>query len=203
MRGVTLRTELNRPPGTRLNIPPEVVDNCVDDSTFLSIMGAFPTGVTVVTTLDEQGRPCGLTCSAACSLSKTPPLLLVCVHNHSSVLKAILHGRQFMVNFLRDKRESTSSLFASQQEDRFTSVNWRPSRRGGLPLLPLDTIAYAECSVVGAIEAGDHTVLIGAIVDGQAQEDVPGPLMYWSRQYMSGPADEDAFAAALTLATEG
>jgi flavin reductase (NADH) len=186
-----------------LHIPHDLIAQCVDDATFLSIMGAFPSGVTVVTTLDEDDLPCGLTCSATCSLSKTPPMLLICIHNHSRVLKAILRRQQFAVNFLRDNTESTSSLFASQQDDRFRSVVWQSSRLNGLPWMPLDTIAYAECRMVGAIKAGDHMVVIGAIVDGQALGDTVSPLMYWRRRYGRWPLDEDIVTAGLTVATEG
>ena len=187
----------------RLRLSAEFVADCVDEGTFLSIMSAFPTGVTVVTTLDAQGRPCGLTCSAACSLSKSPPMLLVCIHNASRVLRAILHCDRFIVNFLRDNRESISSLFASQECDRFSSVSWRPSRLGGLPWLLNDTIAYSECRLASAVQAGDHTVLISAILDGQVLGDTVGPLMYWRRSYGRWPTEEDAITMALSLAAEG
>lgn len=190
-------------PDNQLEIPAEVAAACVDDDTFRSIMSAFPTGVTVVTTLDEQDRPCGLTCSAACSVSRTPPLLLVCLHSHSRVLAAIRRRECFGVNFLRDNRAATSALFAARNPDRFGLVAWRPSRLGGLPLLPADTIAYAECRLVGTLAAGDHTALVGAIVDGRAEGDTLGPLMYWRRRYGGWPVDEDELTTALTLATEG
>ncbi|GAA4545563.1 flavin reductase family protein [Amycolatopsis samaneae] len=190
-------------PRTHLDIPPGVLGSCIDGDRFRAIMSAFPSGVTVVTTVDEQDRPLGLTCSAACSVSQTPPLLLTCLHSASRVLTAILAGRRLLVNFLRDNREATSTRFATRQEDRFSSVAWRPAPGSGLPWLYRDTIAYADCALVGALDAGDHTVLLGAIVDGQAPEETFGPLMYWRRQYGRWPVGEDAVTAALTMATEG
>ncbi|MGK5550300.1 flavin reductase family protein [Actinomadura kijaniata] len=190
-------------PRIRLEPPTAPDGGFVDPPTFLSIMGALPTGVTVVTTLDGRGDPTGLTCSAMCSLSKEPPLLLVCIHRRSRVLGAILERDRFLVNVLRDERESTSSLFASTVADRFSSVVWRPSPSGGLPWMPEDTIAYVECQVAAAIEAGDHTLLIGAMIDGAASRDACGPLMYWRRRYGRWPDEEDPFTAALTMATEG
>jgi flavin reductase (DIM6/NTAB) family NADH-FMN oxidoreductase RutF len=179
-----------------------VPEATVDPQTFRSIMSAFPSGVTVVTTVDGDGRPMGVTCSAACSVSQDPPLLLVCLHRASSVLTALVAGGGFVVNFLRDNREDTSALFASRSDDRFASVLWEPSPHSGLPWLPLDTVAHAECRVVRTVEAGDHTVVFGAIVHGDAH-DARGPLMYWRRRYGGWPAEEDTMAVALTHATEG
>lgn len=190
-----------KPGQLKISGPP--AEDAVDPDVFRSIMSAFPSGVTVVTTLDHTGRPLGLTCSAACSVSLSPPLLLACIHRESHVLQAITADGRFIVNFLRDSREWISSLFASKQADRFRSVSWQPSRQSGLPWLPVDTIAFADCRVAGVIEAGDHTIVIGAVVDGHAAGSSAGPLMYWRRQYGHWPAGEDLVSAALTLATEG
>ncbi|WP_329352348.1 flavin reductase family protein [Streptomyces sp. NBC_01261] len=169
----------------------------VDTETFRAVMGALPTGVTVVTTLDSQGGPCGFTCSAACSVSQEPPLLLVCVNSRSKVLREILGTGALAVNVLRDSREWVSSHFASRAEDRFAEVAWEPTGTLGLPWLADHTVAYAECRLHSAITAGDHTVVIGTIVGGAARQS-HGPLMYWRREYAGWPTGPD-----LTLATEG
>ncbi len=174
----------------------------VDPETFRSIMSAFPSGVTVVTTLDSAGAPVGVTCSAACSVSQEPPLLLVCLHRASSVLAALVERGGFVVNFLRDNSAETSALFASRTGDRFASVPWEAQPRSGLPWLPWDTVAHAECQVVRTVEAGDHVVVLGAITQGAAHE-ARGPLLYWRRRYGTWPAEEDTMAVALTHATEG
>jgi flavin reductase (DIM6/NTAB) family NADH-FMN oxidoreductase RutF len=78
-------------------------------------MGAFPTGVTIVTTLDERGQPKGLTSNAVCSVSPDPPLLLVCVDQCSNTLPALQHTRRFVVNYLVAGRGELSNLFASKE----------------------------------------------------------------------------------------
>lgn len=186
-----------------VRVPPEVAGACLDAGTFRSVMGAFPSGVTVVTTLGTDGVPLGVTCSATCSVSLDPPLLLVCLNRNSRVLGALVDRAQFIVNFLRDSRENTSSLFASSTTDRFASAVWQPSRRAGLPLLAADSIAHAECDVVGVIDAGDHTIVVGAAVDGNVHDDAIGPLLYWRRRYGRWPAEDDTRTVALTLAAEG
>jgi flavin reductase (NADH) len=186
-----------------LRVAPEVAGACLDAATFRSVMSAFPSGVTVVTTLGAGGVPLGVTCSATCSVSLDPPLLLVCLNRNSRVLSALVDRGEFIVNFLRDSRESTSSLFASSTTNRFETAVWQPSRRGGLPLLSADTIAYAECAVTGVVDAGDHAIVIGAAVDGTVHDDAIGPLMYWRRRYGRWPAEDDNRTVALTLAAEG
>ncbi|MFE4517228.1 flavin reductase CtcQ [Kitasatospora sp. NPDC056783] len=186
-----------------VSLPLDLPPGLVDGPTFLSIMGALPTGVTVVTTLDQDGEPCGLTCSAACSVSKTPPLLLVCVNRDSRVLKALLERGEFAVNVLRGGGEATSARFASPVEDRFRGVRWEPGSAGGLPVMPADVVAHAECRVAAAVEAGDHTIVIGAVLAGGPRPGVSGPLMYWRRSYARWPVEEDPGTTALTLAAEG
>nr|AFU65891.1 DacJ [Dactylosporangium sp. SC14051] len=182
---------------------PEPPGSWVDEATFRAVMGALPSGVTVVTTLDPDGRPVGLTCSAACSVSQRPPLLLVCLNDRSRVLDAILRRGQFIVNVLRDRREATSAVFASRAEDRFAAVPWQPGRRTGVPWLLADTVAHAECEVAGTLHAGDHVIVVGGIVAGDAHPDRVGPLMYWRQRYGGWPVTDDAREIALTLAAEG
>ena len=65
-------------------------------------MSAFPTGVAIVTTLEPDGTPRGLTTNAVSSVSAEPPILLVCVDRDSRTLPALLHTKRFVVNFMRD-----------------------------------------------------------------------------------------------------
>ncbi|MFI9320324.1 flavin reductase CtcQ [Kitasatospora aureofaciens] len=190
-------------PPEPLSLPLDLAPGLVDGDTFLSIMGALPTGVTVVTTLGSDGEPYGLTCSAACSVSKAPPLLLVCINRDSRVLKALLERGEFAVNVLRGGGESTSARFAAPVDDRFRDVRWEPGSAGGVPVMSADVVAHAECRVAAALDAGDHTIVIGAVVAGGPRPEVPSPLMYWRRSYARWPVEEDPRTAALTLAAEG
>ena len=116
-------------------------------------MSAFPTGVAIVTTLDEHGEPKGLTTNAVCSVSAEPPLLLVCVDVASRTLAALRHARRFVVNFMSDGRADLCALFASKADDKFADVQWEPGL-GGVPLLAEDALAYAECLTRGGARGG-------------------------------------------------
>jgi flavin reductase (DIM6/NTAB) family NADH-FMN oxidoreductase RutF len=154
----------------------------VDKATFFAIMGAFPTGVTIVTTLDEDGQPRGLTSTAVCSVSAEPPLLLVCVDKRSNTLPALRASRTFVVNYLKAGRDELSNLFATKEPDKFEHVAWRPAPNG-MPWLHLDSIAHAECVTEREIEAGDHWILVGRVISGQPPAPGTHPLMYFRRSY--------------------
>ncbi|GAB2631126.1 hypothetical protein GCM10027168_73140 [Streptomyces capparidis] len=153
----------------------------VDLQTFRFVMGSFASGVSVVTTMDEQDRPRGLTCSAICSVSADPPLLLSSVDNRSGTLTAILATGRFAVNILGSQGQAVSQLFASGAEDKFERVRWEPGRFTGSPLFGV-TVAHAECELFNAVEAGDHTLLIGRVVSGASEQDRT-PLAYWRGSY--------------------
>ncbi|MBA2331251.1 MAG: flavin reductase family protein [Actinobacteria bacterium] len=151
-----------------------------------SIMSAFPTGVAIVTTLDEHGEPRGLTTNAVCSVSADPPLLLVCVDRTSRTLAALQHAKRFVVNFMSDGRGDLCALFASKAEDKFADVRWEPGL-GGVPCLTEDALAYAECLTEEELEAGDHLILIGRVEAGSAPDPERVPILYFRRAYGSTP----------------
>jgi len=153
---------------------------------FVSILSAFPTGIAIVTTLDEGGRPRGLTTNAICAVSADPPMLLVCVDQTSRTLAALRHANRFVVNFMSDGRADLCALFASKAEDKFADVRWEPGL-GGVPCLTEDALAYAECLTEQELEAGDHLILIGLVESGSAPDPERVPILYFRRAYGSTP----------------
>src|SRR5438552_17456767 len=105
-------------------------------------MASYPAGVAIVTTLETDGTPRGLTTTAVSSVSADPPLLLVCVDLTSRTLPALRAGGRFVVNFLREGRAELARLFASKRDDKFEHVSWRASA-SGIPVLEDDAPAWA------------------------------------------------------------
>ena len=108
----------------------------VDAQTFRAVMGGFASGVTVVTTLAEDGSPRGLTVSAFSSVSLDPPLCLVCIDKGTGSYEAFRAARGFAVNVLSAEQESVSNAFASRREDKFDGVEWTPGPATGSPIFP-------------------------------------------------------------------
>lgn len=154
----------------------------VDRKTFFDIMASFPTGVAIVTTLDPEGAPKGLTTTAVASVSADPPLVLVCVDLGSRTLAALRASGRFVVNFIREGRSDLCLLFASKEEDKFAAVSWSRSA-GGLPVLREDTLAWAECAVEQEHEVGDHVIFLGRVEAGEGPAGEDLPLMYYRRSW--------------------
>jgi flavin reductase (NADH) len=168
-------------PGT----PSEAVGGHVDVGAYRAVMSAFPTGVAVVTTIDGDGCPRGLTCSSLASVTLSPPTLLVCVRHGSTTLDAMLACGRFAVNLLHTRGQHAAELFSSPRPDRFTQLAWRPTNRLAMPWLTGAAFAVAECLVSGTYAVGDHTVAFGEVV-GTAHQD-GAPLLYGLRRYSAWP----------------
>jgi len=158
----------------------------IERQEFFAIMSAFPTGVAIVTTLDEDGEPKGLTTNAICSVSADPPMLLVCVDRTSRTLAALRHARRFVVNFMSDGCADLCALFASKADDKFAAVAWEPGL-GGVPCLVEQALAIAECRTEQELEAGDHLILTGVVEAGRPPDPERVPILYYRRTYGSTP----------------
>jgi flavin reductase (DIM6/NTAB) family NADH-FMN oxidoreductase RutF len=151
---------------------------------FSRVMGSFASGVTVVTVMGTDGLPKGFTASAITSLSLEPRLLLVCVSEKSSSLRVIQEVGQFAVNILSTAQQEVAQQFAGAGAgagiDRFKGLRWRPGTVTGAPVID-GSLAYAECKLTDAHKGGDHVILIGEIVAGDAHE--AEPLLYFRQRY--------------------
>ena len=154
----------------------------IERQAFFDVMASFPSGVAIVTTLDADGTPRGLTTTAVCSVSADPPTILVCVDRASRTLAALRASGRFVVNFAGEGGSELCLLFASKEEDKFRDVRWRPTDKG-LPLLHEAVLAWAECSTERELEIGDHVVLVAEVTDGGVQPQLEPPLMYYRRSW--------------------
>ncbi|MHA4869923.1 flavin reductase family protein [Duganella sp. PWIR1] len=124
--------------------------------------GAFPTGVTVVTTRTADGGNVGFTANSFTSVSMSPPLVLVCLDRRATVHSAFAVASGFAVNILAHDQKEIATRFASRVPDRFEGVRWEEGATG-LPLLH-GHVAFFECELEQVVAAGDHTIFIGRIV---------------------------------------
>lgn len=151
----------------------------IDADLFKRALGAFASGVTVVTTRDASGRPKGMTVSAFCSGSLNPPLVLVCIDRKAECHPDLQAGRRFAVNILGQGQAEVSRRFATKDVDRFAGVAVRQGAMG-LPLLA-DAMATLECRVVGEHPAGDHTIFVGEVEAAQVKPEAP--LLHYRGTY--------------------
>ncbi|MBU9215925.1 flavin reductase [Burkholderia gladioli] len=133
----------------------------IDPKALRRAFGTFVTGVTVLTTLDAEGRPRGMTANSFASVSLDPPLLLVCVGAGASSYPAFAAADKFAVNLLSDSQVDVSNLFASKAADKFAAINHDVVHTGA-PVLT-DCLTWFDCSMHDRVEAGDHLILIGRV----------------------------------------
>jgi flavin reductase ActVB len=139
---------------------------------FRDAMKRFASGVTIVTTVDEQGEWKGFTASAFCSLSLDPPLVLVCQAHTSSSYQAFSGCDRFLINILGQEHEDLALQFARSGGDKFAGGRFEPSQISGLPLLP-DALAVVGCDVHARYEGGDHDIYVGHVYSCRVRDGAP------------------------------
>ncbi|HEY8795104.1 MAG TPA: flavin reductase family protein [Gemmatimonadaceae bacterium] len=154
----------------------------IDPATFRSVLGRFASGVTIVTVQDGQHYDHGMTVSAFCSLSLEPPLVLICIEKSASlhaVIAAADPASRFAVNILESKQEDVARRFAEEHPNRFEGVGFTRGATGA-PIID-DCLAVIECEVQSRHPAGDHTIVIGAVIGSATSEG--RPLLYYRGGY--------------------
>ena len=151
---------------------------------FRSCMGAYPTGVTVVTTLDEEGNVHGMSANSFTSVCLEPPLILVCVAHNTNTYGFIEKAGKFGVNVLRQNQEAVGRYFARKPEDRTGDVPYEVSISPGLGLPSIrEALVFFSCEVVGSHLYGDHTIYIAEVKELEQGDPGAPVLFYESRWY--------------------
>ena len=146
----------------------------ISASEFRQAMGHFATGVTVVTSIDEDGEPVGTTASAVSSLSLNPPLVLVCFDLGSLTLRAIRGHGAFVVNVLAAPQQHLSANFARRGlAAAWDGVRHRPGPTGS-PRLE-GVLAALECTVENSLPGGITRSSSAACTTSRSATTTPRP----------------------------
>ena len=162
----------------------------VSQSEFRKAMASFATGVTVIT-VDHEGEVHGMTANAFASVSLDPMLVLVCV-DHKARTHTHLHARKrFGVNVLAENQRAVSEYYADPNPDHRYAEREAKARfdrtQHGTPVLH-GALAYLECRLHTAQDAGDHTIFIAEVEDVVVRAG--DPLLYFRGEYRKvGAAD--------------
>jgi flavin reductase (DIM6/NTAB) family NADH-FMN oxidoreductase RutF/DNA-binding IclR family transcriptional regulator len=150
------------------------------------VLGAFVTGVTVVTTIDDEGRFHGVTANSFSSVSLDPPLVLWSQAVKSGSHPAFFKSRRFAINILAEDQIELSKRFAKASQEKFSGIDVDIGL-GGVPLLR-GCSARLECEIVSRIPGGDHTIYVGEVQGIDRTERKP--LVFGNGQYLlAGPHD--------------
>tara|TARA_R110002049_G_scaffold115854_7_gene268062 strand:+ start:7675 stop:8148 length:474 start_codon:yes stop_codon:yes gene_type:complete len=150
-----------------------------DTRAFRECFGRFATGVTVVTCVDAQQRPCGITANSFSSVSLAPPLVLWSIGKESNSLQAYLNAQYFAINVLASHQHALSAHFAQSDHTLFDSVEYTMSGNG-VPLLP-NSLATFECRTHQTYDCGDHHIIVGEVLN--LASDAGDPLLFYRGEY--------------------
>ena len=159
---------------------------CCQD--FRRALGSFATGVTVLTTLDADGRACGMTISSFNTVSLEPPLILWSLALSSPSLETFRQASHYAINILAAGQQAISNRFASRVADRFEGVDSRPGLSGS-PLLE-GCCAWFECRHEAVYPGGDHLIFVGR-VERFARQTSEAPLIFHGGAYARLATSED------------
>jgi flavin reductase (DIM6/NTAB) family NADH-FMN oxidoreductase RutF len=150
---------------------------------FRTVLGHFPTGVTVITGMAEGDRPHGFTIGSFTSVSLDPPLVGFLPQVDSETWALMADAGSFCVNVLSDSQSDLCWKFAKSgtEATRFDGVEWHAAPSGA-PVLER-AVAWIDCTIEHVYEMGDHYFVLGRVtaLDADADHDglPPRPLVFY------------------------
>lgn len=151
-----------------------------DTKRFRNALGAFATGVTIVTTKAGNGHLVGTTASSFNSVSLEPPLILWSLSKAALSFKTYMAMDSFVVNVLKDDAEELALRFAKSGTDKWRDVAHHTGI-SGCPVLD-DALAVFECRKRHAYDGGDHVIFVGEVL-AFTERQVGKPLLYWGGDF--------------------
>jgi len=154
-----------------------------DTREFRDAMGAFATGVTVITMAKPDGTLKAMTANAFSSVSLTPPMVLVCVDKNGSMHDWLGEVDAFGVNILTDTQQEISNTFAKSGENSepMSGVEYKIGPLG-VPVIE-NVILWTAARIVHKYDAGDHTIMVGQVEALRTNNTTNGPLLFHKGKY--------------------
>jgi flavin reductase (DIM6/NTAB) family NADH-FMN oxidoreductase RutF len=152
----------------------------IDPRRYREVLGHYPTGVALVTAMDDSGTPVGMIVGSFTSVSLDPPIVAYLPSTTSYAYARISTAKHFVINVLSAAQEDVCRRFASRIDDKWAGVTWKPSPNGA-PILD-EAVAWIECAVDSVIEVGDHYIVLGQILELAAINPQP-PLLFFQGGY--------------------
>lgn len=147
-----------RNPEARVVEPGKEPDN---PQWFRQVMGRYPTGVALISSVEEDGTPIGMIVGTFTSVSLDPPLIAFLPAKTSTSWPRIRATGRFAVNVLGATQDQVCRAFGGRQATKFEGIEWTPSP-AGMPLLD-ETIAWMDCSIQDVFAGGDHDIVLGSV----------------------------------------
>ena len=154
----------------------------IESGDFRKVLGKYPTGVTLVSSKDDQG-PFAMVIGSFGSVSLDPPLVQFMPAKESGTWLRIKKTGRYCVNVLGEHQLDLSNSFFNKDKDPFEVIHWSESTLGS-PIIE-GCVAWIDCLIGDVHEAGDHYIVIGEVKAIGATEKDEGPLLFLGGAYGS------------------
>ena len=154
-------------------------DPLTDQRAFRDALGAYATGVTVVTTASADG-PIGITANSFASVSLDPPLVLWSPAKSSKRFKYFTGAKHFAIHVLDGHQQQLCNDF-TRDKSAFDGLDWT-TNDNGVPLIN-GCLARFECSLDAEHDAGDHVIIVVRVIEAAARDGLP--LLFQAGRFVS------------------
>ncbi|MDH2926382.1 4-hydroxyphenylacetate 3-monooxygenase, reductase component [Lonepinella koalarum] len=149
---------------------------------FRHAMSKLAAGVNIITTKGDAGQ-CGITATAVCSLTDSPPTVIVCINKNSATNPIFQQNRRICINVLSSEQRELAEHFAgfkgSTMEERF---QWQCWDENELFLCLKDSLANLSGNVVDVQDIGSHSMFLVEL-DKIKVNPQDKALVYFSRNF--------------------
>ncbi len=152
-----------------------------DSQDYRTALGCYATGVAVVSVLDDEGLPRGVTVNSFNSVSLEPPLVSFCIDRAAFSFPCFQNAEHFVVNVLAEPQEALSVRFASPKPDKWDGIPY-DVWESGAPILP-GCLVNLECALDALHDAGDHIIVVGKVTKLAMGAAGSRPLLYFRGAY--------------------
>jgi flavin reductase (DIM6/NTAB) family NADH-FMN oxidoreductase RutF len=157
-----------------------VTQTSIDPASFRKVLGSYPTGVCVITALDEQSRPVGMVVGSFTSVSLDPPLVGFLPDKRSTSWPLIETAGHFCVNVMGSDQLDICRSVGAKGDEKFVGVEFTISEHN-LPIIA-NAIASIECRLHSVTEAGDHWFVLGHVLRLESRRE-DDPMLFHRGRY--------------------
>ena len=140
----------------------------------------FATGVTVITGIDQNGKPVGITISSFNTVSLNPPLVLWSIGSQSDLCNTFRIGQKQLIHVLDVNQKDLALVFAKQLNKNSIQMEHQIEPSGLMRLA--NCLAYFECETIAVHEGGDHHIIVARVLSIEQDSD-RHPLLFAQSQF--------------------
>ena len=158
----------------------DVTQTTIDAADFRKVLGSYPTGVCVVTALDDSSKPTGMVVGSFTSVSLDPPLVGFFPDKKSTSWPLIEAAGHFCVNIMGSDQQDVCRAVGAKGDQKFVGVEYTLSEHN-LPIIA-NSLACIECRLYSVTEAGDHWFVMGEVLRMESARD-EDPMLFHRGKY--------------------